>query len=121
MSRVSPCFLPILLLVAAAPFPAGANDYEAAANAVCKCQEQPHQKSKDMAAAIRTAQQTGNFSEMTRIQGELLAISKEVEACYAKLSEQFPEIAKSEEEIDKVNDMAEKMCPNPAKEIWGGS
>ena len=98
---------------------AWADDYQAAARDLCKCQEPINAKSAEMMAAVQKAQATGDFSQMTKLQEDMEAMQGEVEACFDGLTQKYPEIAKDDAKKRQVGDIAEQRCPNPVKAMFG--
>ena len=115
--RVSSLVFASILLAALANPASAVSREEQAAKRVCECLEQPYSKYAEVIAAVKKAQATGNFGAMMKLQGEMVAQTGAIDACYAKLEKDFSDFAKDQKKIDEINAMAEKECPNPGAEF----
>jgi len=109
MKRYSIIFaLPLL----SAPAFAGP-DVNAAANDACQCLEEPYRQMTNTIEIIKQAQVSGDMSQLTSSQEEMMAAANAATPCFEALSKKYPEIDKSDVLKDKVMAIAEKQCPRP--------
>lgn len=92
-------------------------DLQAATDEVCKCLEEPYKIAKQSLEKINQAKTSGDFSELMAAQGNMMAVIDASAKCFDALPGKYPQIDKSEELQNKVMQMAEKQCPNPASQL----
>ncbi len=92
-------------------------DLEEATNDVCKCLEEPHNKAREAIDIIKNAHTSGDMSQLIAAQGNMKGVISVSTRCFEGLQKKYPEINKSDELKNRVMDMAEKQCPNPASEL----
>ncbi len=104
-------------LVSLAASVAHADYYDDAATDVCGCLKEPYAIAARALESMRTAQQTGDFSQMAKYQGEMMGVVNGSTRCFEGLSEKYPDIKASEDKQRLVMDRVEKQCPNPMKQL----
>ena len=104
--------LPFLLILFSAN--TWAVDLQAAADDVCACLEAPYEIVEKALGEIQNAQSTGDYSRMMEAQGEMMGVMNASNACFSALPEKYPEVDKDDELKEKVMQLADQQCPNPA-------
>lgn len=94
-------------------------DLQSAVNDVCECHKKPNELIEQSLSQLQAAQAGGDYSQLVKIQGEMMGAMDVVSNCFESLPEKYPEIDANKELQDKVLAMAEKQCPNPAKAMMG--
>jgi hypothetical protein len=97
---------------------AAADDVQAAATEACKCLEAPYAKFDEIMKVFNAARASGDYSKIQSMESEMAAIGGEAEKCFEALQEKYPAIAADKSQRDRVGEVAEKQCPNPAREMF---
>ena len=106
----------LLTVVFASPLIAGPN-LQAAADDVCNCMAEPNRVAEEGVALLKKAQASGDFSQIMAAQGKVMGVMSAAKNCFEKLPAKYPAIDKDEALKEKVMAMAQKQCPNPAREL----
>lgn len=106
-----------VLLVTSSQFLLASPDLDAAAKDVCKCMDEPNKRAAQAIEMIRQAQASGDMSQITIAQGDMMGVMTAATRCFEALPAKYPEIDKSDELKNRVMELAEQQCPNPANQL----
>ncbi|MEM7542531.1 MAG: hypothetical protein AAF384_13255 [Pseudomonadota bacterium] len=104
-------FLITPTMVIAAP------DLDQAASDACDCLKAPYQQIEKATAMMKEAQASGDMSQMTAAQGEMMAVMNAGAQCFGGLQKKYPEIDQSDELKTKVMGIVENKCPRPIADL----
>ena len=107
-----------LLLVGAATPLWATPDLQAATDDVCNCMAEPNRVAQQALELIRHAQASGDTSRLMAAQGEMMGVMTAASRCFEQLPGKYPEINRSDELKNRVMDMANQQCPNPATRMY---
>lgn len=109
-------FLLIVASIFSSPAIAAA-DLDQAAVDVCQCLEEPHKQVKKAVAMIMEGKASGNMTQITSAQSEMMAVFKASAQCFESLSQKYPDINNSDELKKEVMARANQNCPSPVPEL----
>ena len=89
-------------------------DLNKAAGDVCECLKEPYKQVQKAMEMLQSAQTSGDMSALASAQGEMMGVMNASNLCFENLSKKYPEIDKRVELQEKVMNLADKQCPNPA-------
>ena len=112
------------ILLSFAPSALAGADLKDVAKQVCECLEEPHATASELMEKLKNAQHSGDFSKLMAMQdgleGEMANMTKAAQNCFARLGKKYPKIEADETKSEEVNQIAEKMCPNPIEQMMNG-
>ena len=97
-----------------------AADLDAAADDICECFKQPYALIEQSIADVQAAQASGDYSKLAQAQGEMMGVMNATASCFEGLPARYPEIDKSNELKNKVMEIVDERCPNPAAQFIRG-
>ena len=89
-----------------------------AADDVCNCMNEPNKKAMEVLQMVQKAQATGDMSQVMAAQGEMMGVISASSRCFEALPAKYPEINRNKELQDRVMQLADKQCPNPAAQMF---
>lgn len=86
---------------------------DVAADDLCECLVEPYKQLSRVSGTFKQAQASGDLSQLTAAQGEMMEVMNSSRPCFEGLSKKYPEIEKSDPLKKQVMQIAEKKCPSP--------